>query len=182
MSLPDFPAPGRTRVHGRIHARALLVAPLSGRRCVAYRVWGRIGEEIDQSAGVPFDMMLTGGRRARLHGRATLAVDFHRGDGELRYRSAFFHPWAIPLFGRVYRSGRLPKRLWEMLAQAGVAEPGAGVLHELTLEPGMGALVEGRLEEPRPGGYRDALPVHTIAETDDGAPVVIRSRDAPPGT
>lgn len=158
------------------------MAPLSGRRCVAYRVWGRIGEPVDESAAVPFELVLPGARRGRIDGRAALAVAFHLGDGELHYRSALFHPWAVPLFGRVFRSGRLPKRLWELLAKAGIAEPGAGVLHELTLEHGMGALVEGRLEKPRPGGYRDALPVHTISETEDGSPVVIRSRDAPPGT
>jgi len=182
MALPDYPAPGRIRVHGRVHPRALLVAPLSGRRCVAYRVWGKIGAEVEHGEAVPFDMTLTGGRRARIDGRAALAVAFHRGDGELRYRSAFFHPWALPVLGRVYRSGRLPGRLRELLTAVGVAEPGAGVLHELPLEAGMGALAEGRLREPRPGGYRDALPVYTVSATEDGAPVVIRSRDAPPGT
>ena len=131
---------------------------------------------------MPFDLTLVGGRRARIDERAELVTAFHEGDGELRYRSAFLHPWAMPLFGRVFRSTRLPARLDEFLRGLGIDEPGAGVLHELALEPGSGALVEGRMEEPRSRGYRDALPVYTLSESEDGAPVVILSRDAPPGT
>lgn len=173
----------RTRVHGRIHPRQTLVAPVSGRRCVAHRVWGRVGKKsFDESVVMPFDLTLVGGRRARIDERSELVASFHEGDGELRYRSAFLHPWAMPLFGRVFRSSRLPTRLEDFLRGVGVEEPAAGVLHELALEPGMGALVEARMEEPRARGYRDARPVFTLSESEDGTPVVIRSRDAPPGT
>ncbi len=180
--MTDAPS-DRTRVHGRIHPRQMLVAPVSGRRCVGHRVWGRVGKRsFDESVVMPFDLTLVGGRRARIDEKAELVASFHEGDGELRYRSAWMHPWAMPLFGRVFRSSRLPARIEEFLRGVGVDEPGAGVLYELALEPGMGALVEARLKEPRARGYRDTRPVFTLSESEDGAPVVIRSRDAPPGT
>lgn len=174
---------GRTQVHGRVIARATLTAPLSGRRCVAYQLWGEVGGEvIDRREAVPFALSLPGGVRGRIDGRAELRVDFHHGDGQLRYRRKWLDPRVPGFFSRTFGLGRPSQALEAFLAELGITEPARGVLHQLALEPGAGALVEGRLEEPRPGGYRDALPVHTISETEDGAPVVIRSRDAPPGT
>lgn len=183
--LPHYPAAGRERVHGRVVAQGMLRAPLSGRRCVAYRVWGTIGElTLEDAVALPFGMVLPGGRRLRLKAQApALRVAFSLGDGQLRERSVWIHRWAPPLFGRAFRSGRLPDRLEAFLRERGLRdERAAGTLHELIMEPGTGALVEGKLREPRRGGYRDALPVLTLGESDDDAPVVIRSRDAPPGT
>ena len=173
----------RTRVHGRVHAREVLIAPLSGRRCVAHRCWGRVaGQRFDESEALPFELTLTGGRRARIDERSRLEVAFHEGDGDLRFRSALFHPWAMPLFGRVLRSGCLPERLAAFLRARGIEAPGAGAIYELALEPGCGALVEARVDEPRTRGYRDARPVLMLRETEAGDPVIIRGRDAPPGT
>lgn len=150
---------------------------------MAYRVWGKVGgEAIEVSRAMPFALSLPGGKRGRIDGRATLEVEFHQDDGELRHSRKWLDPRVPEVIARRLGWGRPSERLSEFLEELGVTEVAAGVLHELTLEGAMGALVEGQLQEPKPGGYRDALPVYTISEGEGGAPVVIRSRDAPPGT
>ncbi|AKF04558.1 hypothetical protein [Sandaracinus amylolyticus] len=142
---------------GSVKARGMLRAPLSGRECVAWRLWGEgpYGA-IDDAMAVPFAVAIGGGEPDVEVDAAIATIDLPAPERD---------PEPLP---------RVDETLARWLLARGVHRPESLRVREAIVEPG--ALVEvaaSARTETKADGYRGARTRDVLADL-PGSPLIVR--------